>query len=162
MLPATQDGRPSPAFVDRLGGVIKEIKSSRSKSQQEAVYRKFQGMMQRYGSTAGGVLMSLLKTKNTELKEAVLSLLGSIIDSNTSRTKLGADLARRHQFSQMLGKVSTDGFMVNSLYALLLLCKPFLNKNDPRLKKIDPLYVMSGKRFDIHNETPACKDVRFL
>ncbi len=47
--------------------------------------------------------------------------------------------------------------MVNALYALLKLCKPFLKKEDPRLKKIDPSYLSSNYRFNLENETPACK-----
>lgn len=97
------------------------------------VIQKFRDMSFRYGEELGGLLIVFLKTKNTEIKEKVLSFLGLIVSSNISRTKLGFDLAAYHKFSRMLQKISTDGFMVNALYALLKLCKPFLQKDDSRL-----------------------------
>jgi hypothetical protein len=60
--------------------------------------------------------------------------------------------------SHKISMVSSDSFMINMVQVLLELCKPFLIVGDDKLKKLDPTYLISGKRLDIGDETSICTD----
>jgi hypothetical protein len=50
--------------------------------------------------------------------------------------------------------ISSDAFALNACYVLYELCVPFLDLSKEPIKKLDPLYIPSGIRIDLSEETP--------
>lgn len=79
------------------------------------------------------IFLNLLKAV-PEVKHKTLSWLGSCLEKNVGRSKLG------NEETSMLEFIS-DGFAINLSAVLLRLCQPFIcDTNNPKLLKIDPTY----------------------
>lgn len=79
------------------------------------------------------IFLNLLKA-GPEVKHRTLSWLGSCLEKNAGRCKLG------NEGTSMLEFIS-DGFAINLSAVLLNLCQPFIsNVDNPKLLKIDPTY----------------------
>lgn len=79
------------------------------------------------------IFLNLLKA-GPEVKHRTLSWLGSCLEKNSGRCKLG------NEGTSMLEFIS-DGFAINLSAVLLSLCQPFISNTDnPKLLKIDPTY----------------------
>src|SRR5689334_23210539 len=76
---------------------------------------------------------------------------------NAEKAKLGSRLER-----PTVRNSSSEGFCMNVLDALLLLCKPFFDPNDPKAQKIDPYYMLNDKKMQKTNETPICTSLERL
>lgn len=110
-------------------------------------------------------LHNLLKTllKGKVAREPIMRFLAACVVSNTSRAKLGHSV-QSNSMQNKLNQISSDAFCMNALYIMHEFSLPFLNLSDPKelWKKIDPLYLPSGMRIDITDESPICmsKDLK--
>jgi len=73
--------------------------------------------------------------------------------ANTNRAKLGHSLVN-NSMQNKLSMISSDAFALNACYVLYELCVPFLDLSKEPIKKLDPLYIPSGIRIDLSEETP--------
>jgi ubiquitin conjugation factor E4 B len=75
-----------------------------------------------------------------ESRECLFQWVASTLQANHERTQE----MFRYQFAHM--HMSSDGFMMNLLSALLRMCSPFLDPSQPNFQKIDYSYLLSDKR----------------
>eukprot|EP00742_Colponemidia_sp_Colp-10_P011138 GILJ01012341.1.p1 GENE.GILJ01012341.1~~GILJ01012341.1.p1 ORF type:complete len:1148 (-),score=204.51 GILJ01012341.1:87-3530(-) len=88
--------------------------------------------------------------KNSDTREEVLRWLAASVITNSARARLSHRLASHNPMRE---GTSSDAFIINLVDALLGLCIPFLDPQDPKTSKIDGTYVLSGKRIDFSGET---------
>jgi hypothetical protein len=75
-----------------------------------------------------------------ESREYMFQWIASALQGNHERTQE----MFRYQYAHM--HMSSDGFMLNLLSALLRMCTPFLDPSQPNFQKIDYTYLLSNKR----------------
>ncbi len=75
-----------------------------------------------------------------ESREYMFQWIASALQGNHERTQE----MFRYQYAHM--HMSSDGFMLNLLSALLRMCAPFLDPSQPNFQKIDYTYLLSNKR----------------
>ena len=75
-----------------------------------------------------------------ESREFMFQWIAAALQANHERTQE----MFRYQFAHM--HMSSDGFMLNLLAALLRMCSPFLDPSQPNFQKIDYTYLLSNKR----------------
>ncbi len=75
-----------------------------------------------------------------ESREHMFQWIAAALQANHERTQE----MFRYQFAHM--HMSSDGFMMNLLNALLRMCAPFLDPAQPNFQKIDYTYLLSNKR----------------
>ncbi len=75
-----------------------------------------------------------------ESREYMFQWIAAALQANHERTQE----MFRYQFAHM--HMSSDGFMMNLLNALLRMCAPFLDPAQPNFQKIDYTYLLSNKR----------------
>ncbi|KAL6062738.1 Ubiquitin conjugation factor E4 [Balamuthia mandrillaris] len=100
------------------------------------------------------VIKQLLKA-SPNCREKVLEWFAAVANFNIERTRIQVD--RR--------KVSTDGFLLNTAAVLLELCVPFMDRSSPKLKMIDPGYLLVTDRLNVSEDTKLAatsEDVRQL
>ncbi|GBM80653.1 Ubiquitin conjugation factor E4 A [Araneus ventricosus] len=81
-------------------------------------------------------LFEKILRKSTDSRELLLQWLGCCLDANSGRAKIW-----NSQLPEVYASLhGSDGFFINLLAVLLLLCKPFSEPCSPKLAKVNPLY----------------------
>ncbi|PRD28683.1 UNVERIFIED_CONTAM: Ubiquitin conjugation factor E4 A [Trichonephila clavipes] len=81
-------------------------------------------------------LFEKILRKSSKSRELLLQWIGNCLDANSGRAKIW-----NSQLPEVYASLhGSDGFFVNLLAVLLLLCKPFSEPCSPKLSKVNPLY----------------------
>lgn len=141
-----QPGHPPPQdpIRERVSDTLSKI---RTKNEYRAQTEYFQRTQKELTDALTELVKLLLKTN----KEPILNWLAEVVMGNTFRMKEGKRLEKAGA-----ANYSSDGFCFNVLDVLLALCGPFMDPNDPKAQKIDPIYLVSGARVKVQNETGIC------
>ncbi|GFQ77316.1 ubiquitin conjugation factor E4 A [Trichonephila clavata] len=81
-------------------------------------------------------LFEKILRKSSNSRELLLQWIGNCLDANSGRAKIW-----NSQLPEVYASLhGSDGFFINLLAVLLLLCKPFSEPCSPKLSKVNPLY----------------------
>lgn len=84
-------------------------------------------------------LFEKILRKSSETREMLLHWIGNCLDANAGRGKIW-----NSQLPEVFASLhASDGFFVNLVAVLLLLCRPFAEPCSPKLFKVDPFYCAS-------------------
>jgi ubiquitin conjugation factor E4 B len=88
------------------------------------------------------ILLEMLKS-GAEVKESVLSWIGTVLDRNASRGRMRVDFQAN----------ASDGFFLTLNSVMLQLCLPFIDAGFTKTGMVNSLYIQFSKRFDLSKET---------
>ncbi|GIX75439.1 ubiquitin conjugation factor E4 A [Caerostris extrusa] len=81
-------------------------------------------------------LFEKMLRKSAQSRELLLQWIGNCLDANSGRAKIW-----NSQLPDVYASLhGSDGFLINLLAVLLLLCKPFAEPCSPKLLKVNPFY----------------------
>jgi hypothetical protein len=109
---------------------------SRREAEQNVTFLR--SYSRQHHDTLSDVLKSM--AVKPESREYMFQWIASALQGNHERTQE----MFRYQYAHM--HMSSDGFMLNLLSALLRMCAPFLDPSQPNFQKIDYTYLLSNKR----------------
>lgn len=109
---------------------------SRREAEQNVTFLR--SYSRQHHDTLSEVLKSM--AVKPESREYMFQWIASALQGNHERTQE----MFRYQYAHM--HMSSDGFMLNLLSALLRMCAPFLDPSQPNFQKIDYTYLLSNKR----------------
>jgi ubiquitin conjugation factor E4 B len=142
---AKTPGLPPPHDPVRLK--MKEIFDAlKRRSEADRTFSKLNTDQRSYVEQLVSIFKHLLRAD----KDKTLAWVAAVVQGNTNRAKLSHRLQ-----GARLTDVSSEGMLFNLLDLLLVLCKPFLNPEDPRAHKIDPTYPKLSPRLVLKYD-PIC------
>eukprot|EP01133_Synstelium_polycarpum_P017689 gene17689-21093_t len=99
-------------------------------------------VLKNYHASLHQVIRAFLKG-SPNAKEAFLTWICKVIDKNTGRTKMNVDAAT----------VVSDGFALNLVGVLILLCEAFVDISFSKVSSIDTNFLLNSTRHDLTNDT---------
>ncbi|EFA77001.1 U box domain-containing protein [Heterostelium album PN500] len=135
----------SPSATSNDRAVLNQYFPSASQLSQHNIREAFvsiHSVLKNYDQGLYQLVRSLLRS-SPEAKEAFLVWICSAIDKNAGRTKMNVNAA----------EVASDGFALNLVAVMILLCEAFVDVSFSKVSMVDTNFLLNSKRHDLSSYT---------